>query len=128
MSKVAWIGLGVMGYPMAGHLAKAGYEVTVFHRSPGKAKAWTDKFGGRSVGTTAAAEGAEFVFSCVGANDDLRSVTTASDGAFQSMATGTNYVRPQRNYRIPPSLLDLAGSWQAFRGVMQGNRLNAIAG
>ncbi|WP_300015517.1 NAD(P)-dependent oxidoreductase [uncultured Roseobacter sp.] len=93
MTKVAWIGLGVMGYPMAGHLAKAGHDVTVFNRSSGKAKAWTEAFGGTSADTpAAAAEGAEIVFSCVGADDDLRSVTKAQEGAFHAMAPGSYYV------------------------------------
>ncbi|WP_299783777.1 NAD(P)-dependent oxidoreductase [uncultured Roseobacter sp.] len=93
MTKVAWIGLGVMGYPMAGHLATAGHDVTVFNRSSDKAKAWAEAFGGTSADTpAAAAEGAEIVFSCVGADDDLRSVTTAQDGAFHAMAPGSYYV------------------------------------
>ena len=72
MTKVAWIGLGVMGYPMAGHLAKAGHDVTVFNRSAAKAEAWVKQFDGTSATTPAeAAKGANIVFSCVGADDDL---------------------------------------------------------
>jgi len=93
MSKVAWIGLGVMGYPMAGHLSKAGHDVTVFNRSPSKAKTWSEEFGGAFADTPArAAEGAEIVFSCVGADDDLRSVTMAPNGAFETMTEGSYYV------------------------------------
>ncbi len=93
MSKVAWIGLGVMGYPMAGHLAKAGHDVTVFNRSSARAKAWSEEFAGSVAETPArAAEGAEIVFSCVGADNDLRSVTTAPDGAFETMTEGSYYV------------------------------------
>ncbi|MBL4838247.1 MAG: NAD(P)-dependent oxidoreductase [Kordiimonadaceae bacterium] len=93
MSKLAWIGLGVMGFPMAGHLAKAGHDVTVYNRSPAKADTWVKKYGGGSAVTpAAAAEGAEIVFSCVGNDDDLRAVTTGPDGAFNAMSPGTYYV------------------------------------
>ncbi|MEL0437978.1 NAD(P)-dependent oxidoreductase [Phycobacter sp. K97] len=93
MTKIAWIGLGVMGYPMAGHLAKAGHEVTVFNRSTSKAEAWVKEFGGTTAATpAAAATGAEIVFSCVGADDDLRGVTVGQDGAFGAMSPGAYYV------------------------------------
>lgn len=93
MTKIAWIGLGVMGYPMAGHLAKAGHEVTVFNRSTSKAEAWVKEFGGTTAATpAAAAAGAEIVFSCVGADDDLRGVTVGQDGAFGAMLPGAYYV------------------------------------
>ncbi|MGI3168501.1 NAD(P)-dependent oxidoreductase [Pseudooceanicola sp. C21-150M6] len=93
MSRIAWIGLGVMGFPMAGHLAKAGHEVTVFNRTAAKAEAWTRTFTGRAALTPAeAADGAEIVFSCVGNDDDLRSVTTGPDGACAAMAPGSCYV------------------------------------
>jgi 3-hydroxyisobutyrate dehydrogenase len=75
--KVAFIGLGVMGFPMAGHLAKAGHEVSVFNRSPEKARRWVEAHGGRAGATAAdAAAGAEIVFLCVGNDDDVRAVTT----------------------------------------------------
>jgi 3-hydroxyisobutyrate dehydrogenase-like beta-hydroxyacid dehydrogenase len=93
MTKIAWIGLGVMGYPMAGHLAKAGHDVTVYNRSTAKAAAWAKEFGGKSAATPAtAATGAEVVFSCVGADNDLRGVTVGQDGAFGAMSSGTYYV------------------------------------
>ncbi len=95
MAKVAWIGLGVMGYPMAGHvLKKGGHELTVYNRNSAKADAWVKEYGsGRTAPTPAkAAEGAEFVFSCVGNDDDLRSVTTGKDGAFHSMAKGALFI------------------------------------
>ena len=86
---VAFIGLGVMGYPMAGHLARAGHTVTVYNRTATKAKAWVGEYGGTSAPTPAeAARGAEFVFACVGNDDDLRSVTLGDDGAFAGMAKG----------------------------------------
>jgi len=94
MAKVAFIGLGVMGYPMAGHLAKkGGHDVTVYNRTAGKAEKWVAQHGGRSAKTpAAAADGADFVFSCVGNDDDLRSVTIASDGAFSGMKKGAIYI------------------------------------
>ncbi|WP_458756486.1 NAD(P)-dependent oxidoreductase [Afipia sp. TerB] len=90
MAKVAFLGLGVMGFPMAGHLAtKGGHDVTVYNRSAAKAKSWTDKFGGRSAPTpAAAAEGQDFVMACVGNDDDLRAVTIGADGAFGNMKSG----------------------------------------
>ncbi|MES3028238.1 MAG: NAD(P)-dependent oxidoreductase [Pseudomonadota bacterium] len=76
--RVAFVGLGVMGFPMAGHLAKAGHEVAVFNRSPEKAQRWTTAHGGRAGATAAqAAQGAEIVFLCVGDDDDVRGVVTA---------------------------------------------------
>ncbi|WP_376738659.1 NAD(P)-dependent oxidoreductase [Rhodopseudomonas sp. B29] len=94
MAKVAFIGLGVMGYPMAGHLAsKGGHEVTVYNRSEAKAKSWTEKFGGRSAPTPAeAAKDQDFVMACVGNDDDLRAVTTGKNGAFSAMKKGAIFV------------------------------------
>ena len=94
MAKVAFIGLGVMGFPMAGHLAtKGGHEVTVYNRNAAKAKAWVEKFGGKSAATPkAAAEGQDFVMCCVGNDDDLRSVTIGADGAFSGMTKGAIFV------------------------------------
>src|SRR5262245_50730972 len=90
MSKVAWIGLGVMGFPMAGHLKTRGrHDVVVFNRTRAKAESWVEKFGGRSAATPAeAADGAEFVFTCVGNDDDLRQVTLGPDGTFSALAPG----------------------------------------
>jgi len=91
--KVAFLGLGVMGLPMAGHLARAGHEVTVYNRSPAKAQAWTQEFGGKSAATPReAAAGAQIVFACVGNDDDLRSVVLGEDGAFAGMAPGAIFV------------------------------------
>jgi 3-hydroxyisobutyrate dehydrogenase-like beta-hydroxyacid dehydrogenase len=93
MAKVAFIGLGVMGYPMAGHLAKkGGHNVTVFNRTAPKAEKWVTQYGGRFAATpAAAADGADFVFTCVGNDDDLRSVTMESNGAFAGMKKGAIY-------------------------------------
>ena len=91
--KLAFIGLGVMGYPMAGHLQRAGHDVTVYNRSPDKARRWVDAHGGRSAPTPrTAAAGADFVFSCVGNDDDLRSVTLGDDGAFAGMRADAVFV------------------------------------
>ena len=93
MARVAWIGLGVMGYPMAAHLAKAGHEVTVFNRTREKAERWVAEHGGTLAATPAeAAQGAQFVFACVGADDDLRQVTIGENGAFHGMPTGAVFV------------------------------------
>ena len=87
--KVAFLGLGVMGGPMAGHLAAAGHQVTVYNRTAAKADAWVAKHGGRSAATPReAAVGADFVFACVGNDADLRSVITGDDGAFAGMHAG----------------------------------------
>jgi len=92
-SKVTFIGLGVMGYPMAGYLARAGHSVTVFNRTTAKAERWVAEFGGATAATpAAAAEGAEFVFCCVGNDDDLRSVTTGEGGAFNGIQSGAVFV------------------------------------
>ena len=91
--KVAFLGLGVMGFPMAGHLAKAGHAVTVYNRSPAKAEAWVAEFGGSAKGTPReAAMGADIVFCCVGNDDDLRSVTLGANGAFSGMVPGAIFV------------------------------------
>ncbi|MEN5082262.1 NAD(P)-dependent oxidoreductase [Bosea sp. TWI1241] len=93
MAKVAFLGLGVMGYPMAGHLKAKGHEVTVYNRSPAKAQAWVAQHGGVSAPTPAdAARGQEIVFACVGNDDDLRSVTTGEGGAFAAMEKGAVFV------------------------------------
>ncbi|HWR78942.1 MAG TPA: NAD(P)-dependent oxidoreductase [Pseudomonas sp.] len=90
MAKVAFIGLGVMGFPMAGHLASEGHQVCVYNRTPAKAESWCATFAGESAGTPReAARGAEFVMTCVGNDDDLRAVLLGPDGAFAGMAPGT---------------------------------------
>jgi 3-hydroxyisobutyrate dehydrogenase len=93
MAKVSFIGLGVMGAPMAGHLAAAGHDVTVFNRSADKAAAWAGKYQGKTAPTpAAAAEGADAVFTCVGADHDLEEVTLGRDGAFATMRAGALFV------------------------------------
>ena len=91
--KVAFIGLGVMGFPMAGHLAAGGHDVTVYNRTGSRAEAWLGENSGRAAGTPAdAAAGAEIVFACVGNDDDLRSVVLGPDGAFAGMTRGAVFV------------------------------------
>jgi len=91
--RVAFLGLGVMGYPMAGHLARAGHRVTVYNRSPAKAQQWVAEYGGSAAATPeTAADGAEVVFCCVGNDDDLRSVTLGEGGAFAGMPAGSIFV------------------------------------
>jgi len=91
--KLGFIGLGVMGAPMAGHLARAGHEVTVYNRTSHKAQAWIGQYGGRAVSTPReAASGAEIVFSCVGNDDDVRAITLGGDGAFAGMQRGAVFV------------------------------------
>lgn len=93
MAEAAFLGLGVMGFPMAGHLAAAGHSVTVYNRTASKADKWVGMHGGRKAGTPAeAAKGAEFVFACVGNDDDLREICTGPDGAFAGMASGSLFV------------------------------------
>ncbi len=94
MAKVAFLGLGVMGYPMAGHLkVKGGHDVTVYNRTAAKAEKWVAQYGGRSAATPKeAAEGQDFVMCCVGNDDDLRQVTLGADGAFASMQKAAVFV------------------------------------
>jgi 3-hydroxyisobutyrate dehydrogenase len=94
MAKVAFLGLGVMGYPMAGHLkAKGGHDLTVYNRTFAKAEAWAKQHGGTAARTPKeAAAGQDFVFCCVGNDDDLRAVTIGPDGAFQNMSRGSVFI------------------------------------
>ena len=96
MTKTAFIGLGVMGGPMAGHLAKAGHQVTVYNRTSEKAETWVAEYGGESAPTPAQAAamagGAEIVLSCVGNDDDLRSVVYGDDGILAGMKKGAIFV------------------------------------
>ena len=93
MAKLAFLGLGVMGYPMAGHLAAAGHSVCVYNRTGAKADAWAAEHGGTAATTPReAAAGVEFVMACVGNDDDLRSVCLGDDGAFAGMTSGATFV------------------------------------
>ena len=93
MAKVAFLGLGVMGYPMAGHLKANGHDVTVYNRTAARAEKWVEEFGGRRApAASEAAKGQEFVFACVGNDDDLRAVTTGAEGAFESLEKSAVFV------------------------------------
>ena len=93
MARVAFLGLGVMGFPMARHLAAKGHDVTVYNRTGARAADWVSRYGGRAADTpSTAARGAEFVMACVGNDDDLRSVCLGQDGAFAGMAPGAVFV------------------------------------
>jgi 3-hydroxyisobutyrate dehydrogenase len=91
--KVAFIGLGVMGFPMAGYISKAGHDVTVYNRTSAKANKWVETYKGKVASTPAeAAKDADFIFTCVGNDNDLREVTTGSDGAFQNVKKGAVFI------------------------------------
>ena len=91
--KVSFLGLGVMGYPMAGHLAAAGHDVTVYNRTATRAADWAGEHNGSTASSpAAAADGCDIVFACVGADDDLRSVVYGDDGAFAGMKSGAIFV------------------------------------
>jgi 3-hydroxyisobutyrate dehydrogenase len=112
MAKVAFLGLGVMGFPMAGHLAAKGHVVTVYNRSPAKAAAWVAQHGGTSAATPqAAARGQDFVIACVGNDDDLRAVCTGADGAFAGMEPGAVFIdHTTVSAAVTRELGDLAGT------------------
>jgi len=116
MANVAFIGLGVMGYPMAGHLAKRGnHSLTVFNRTGAKAEKWVSENGGKAASTPrAAAEGADFVFTCVGNDDDLRSVTTGPGGAFEGMKKGAIYIDNTTASAVVARELDAAAKARGF--------------
>ena len=93
MANVAFLGLGVMGFPMAGHLHKAGHNVTVYNRTASKSKKWVNEYGGTSAKTPGqAAQGADFVMACVGNDNDLQTICTGPDGAFATMHNGAIFV------------------------------------
>jgi 3-hydroxyisobutyrate dehydrogenase-like beta-hydroxyacid dehydrogenase len=109
--KLAFLGLGVMGSPMARHLAKAGHQVTVYNRTVARARNWVAANGGSSKPTPReAAEGAEIVFACVGNDDDLRQVTLGDDGAFAGMEAGAIFVdHTTASAEVARSLHETAG-------------------
>src|SRR6185503_6376962 len=133
MSKVAFIGLGVMGYPMAGHLARRGsHDLTVYNRTGPKAEKWVAEYGGKSAPTPrAAAEGADFVFSCVGNDDDLRSVTIGPGGAFEGMKKGAVFIDNTTASAIIARELDAAarsGGFNSLDAPVSGGQAGAENG
>lgn len=116
MAKVAFIGLGVMGYPMAGYLkSRGGHDVTVYNRTTAKAEKWAAEHGGTFKTTPKeAAEGCDFVFACVGNDDDLRSITIGADGAFQSMKAGSIFIDNTTASAVVARELDAAARAAGF--------------
>jgi len=114
MKKIAFIGLGVMGFPMAGHLSRAGYDMQVYNRSPEKAKQWVEQYQGKIFQTPAeAAKGADIVFSCVGNDDDLKQVTLGEQGAFSGMKPGALFVdHTTVSAEVSRELADIAAQGQ----------------
>ncbi|SHM13948.1 NAD(P)-dependent oxidoreductase [Rhizobacter sp. OV335] len=129
---VAFLGLGVMGHPMAGHLARAGHRVTVYNRTAAKAAQWAKEYGGASAPTPkAAAAGADLVFACVGNDDDLRAVTTGPDGAFAGMKPGAIFVDHTTASAEVARELDVAARALGLRFIdapVSGGNLGAING
>jgi 3-hydroxyisobutyrate dehydrogenase-like beta-hydroxyacid dehydrogenase len=118
MARIAFLGLGVMGGPMAGHLARAGHQVTVYNRTAAKAEAWAAAHGGTAAASPAgAAAGAEIVFACVGRDDDVRAVTTAPGGAFETMAPGALFVDHTTTSALLARELDAAARTRGLRFV-----------
>jgi 3-hydroxyisobutyrate dehydrogenase len=130
--KTAFLGLGVMGYPMAGHLKKGGHDVTVYNRNPAKAKQWQEEHGGRTAPTpAAAARDAEIVFCCVGRDSDLRQVTLEKDGAFDAMAKGSIFVDHTTASASIARELDAAAKSRGFGFIdapVSGGQAGAING
>jgi 3-hydroxyisobutyrate dehydrogenase-like beta-hydroxyacid dehydrogenase len=118
MARIAFLGLGVMGGPMAGHLARAGHPVTVYNRTAAKAEAWAAAHGRTAAATpAAAAAGAEIVFACVGRDDDVRAVTTAPGGAFETMAPGALFVDHTTTSALLAREIDAAARARGLRFV-----------
>lgn len=130
MAKTAFIGLGVMGYPMAGHLAKAGHEVTVYNRTKSKADDWVKAHGGTAAPTPAeAAKGAEFVFACVGNDDDVRSVTIAESGAFGAMEKNAVFIdHTTASATLARELAERAEGFAVIDGPVSGGQAGAENG
>ena len=137
MAKVAFLGLGVMGYPMAGHLKKAGHYVTVFNRTPSRAQKWVDEYGGNAAPTpAAAARDQDIVFCCVGRDSDLREVTLGpkdkqSDGAFAAMKKGALFVdHTTASADIARELAALAnkGGFEFLDAPVSGGEAGAVNG
>jgi 3-hydroxyisobutyrate dehydrogenase len=129
---IAFIGLGVMGYPMAGHLARAGHRITVYNRTAHKAVAWAQEFGQPHAPTPrAAAQGADFVFACVGNDHDLRSVVLGEEGAYAGMKTGAIFVDHTTTSAVVARELNVAALQRGLRFLdapVSGGNLGAVNG
>ena len=131
MAKIAFLGMGVMGYPMAGHLKTAGHDVTVYNRTASKAEAWAAEHGGSMAATPReAAQGADFVMACVGNDDDLRMVCTGENGAFSGMSEGTIFVdhttvseKVTTSFSLQAKHSELLSSMRRFRAVRPGRKM-----
>jgi 3-hydroxyisobutyrate dehydrogenase len=132
MAKVAFLGLGVMGYPMAGHLKTKGHDVTVYNRTAATAEKWVEQFGGRrAAAPSEAAKGQEFVFSCVGNDDHLRTVTTGAEGAFESLEISAVFVDHTTASAVVARELNAIAKAQGFDFVdapISGGQAGAEAG
>jgi 3-hydroxyisobutyrate dehydrogenase len=132
MAKVAFLGLGVMGYPMAGHLKTKGHDVTVYNRTAATAEKWVAQFGGRRApAPSEAAQGQEFVFACVGNDDDLRAVTTGAEGAFASLEKSAVFVDHTTASAVVARELNTIAKAQGFGFVdapISGGQAGAEAG
>jgi 3-hydroxyisobutyrate dehydrogenase len=132
MAKIAFLGLGVMGYPMAGHLKTKGHDVTVYNRTPARAEKWVEEFRGRgSPAPSEAAKGQEFVFACVGNDDDLRAVTTGAEGAFESLEKSAVFVDHTTASAVVARELNAIAKAQGFGFVdapISGGQAGAEAG
>jgi 3-hydroxyisobutyrate dehydrogenase len=131
MAKVAFLGLGVMGYPMAGHLKnKGGHEVTVYNRTFAKAEQWVKEHGGTAAKTPAeAAKGQDFVFACVGNDNDLREVTLGKDGAFQAMKAGAIFIdNTTASANIARELHAAASTFGFIDAPVSGGQAGAVNG
>ena len=132
MSNLAFIGLGVMGFPMAGHLAKAGHSITVYNRSSDKAEKWCSEYNGQIAATPAdAAEDADVIMCCVGNDDDLREVTIGPNGAFSKISKGSIFVdHTTVSARVTNELFDI-GTEMGFDYIdapISGGQAGAVNG
>ena len=132
MNNLAFIGLGVMGFPMAGHLAKSGHNLKVYNRNPHKSKKWHSEFGGQIAATPAeAAEGADFVMCCVGNDDDLREVTIGANGAFSKIGKGSVFVdHTTVSARVTKELFDISvdSGFDFIDAPISGGQAGAVNG
>jgi len=126
--KVSFIGLGVMGFPMAGYISKAGHDVTVYNRTSAKANKWAETFRGITASTPAeASKDADFIFTCVGNDDDLKEVTIGSNGAFQNTKKGAIFIdNTTASAKVARELFNIATEKSFEKFVLQRENLYKI--